>query len=100
MKDWQYTRYGLIVLTAILFFIEFGIVYGYGSSPPMNVTERALEEAKKLIAAASNATNVTDLDPDPNPNLGTGTGYYPPPYSYDECLSVFSKESCDFRFNR
>jgi len=26
--------------------------------------------------------------------------YYPPPYSYSECLTVFSKESCDFRFNR
>jgi hypothetical protein len=92
-----------------IIFIIFGIVYGYGS-PAMNITERAMIEANKLLAAASNATNVTELDPNPNPDLGTGyysnpnadlgTGYYPPPYSYDECLSVFSKESCDFRFNR
>jgi hypothetical protein len=80
-----------------IIFIIFGIVYGYGS-PPMNITERAMIEANKLLAAASNATNVTELDPNPNPDLSTGN--YPPPYSYDECLSIFSKESCDFRFNR
>jgi hypothetical protein len=45
----------LIVLTTILFFIEFGIVYGYGS-PPMNATEKAIEEANRILAGHSNLT--------------------------------------------
>jgi hypothetical protein len=114
MKDWQYTKHSLIVLTAILFFITFSIVYGYGS-PPVNVTkttknamERLMIQADKVLALASDATNVTELDPNPdlgtdyysNPNPDLGTGYYPPPYTYDQCLGVFNKEACDFRFNR
>ncbi|HEY9398786.1 MAG TPA: hypothetical protein VIP29_02695 [Nitrososphaeraceae archaeon] len=46
------------------------------------------------ITLAGNSLEVTaqsDLDP--------GTGYYPPPYSYSQCLTVFTKEMCDFRFN-
>ena len=29
----------------------------------------------------------------------SGVGYYDPPYSYTQCLTVFTKEMCDFRFN-
>ena len=46
------------------------------------------------IALAGNSLEEmaqSDLDP--------GTGYYPPPYSYAQCLTVFTKEMCDFRFN-
>jgi hypothetical protein len=46
------------------------------------------------IALAGNSLEVmaqSDLDP--------GTGYYRPPYSYDQCLTVFTKEMCDFRFD-
>ena len=42
-----------------------------------------------IIEKDPRATNVTQLDP--NPDLGTG--YYPPPYTYDQCLGVFNKKS-------
>jgi hypothetical protein len=65
----------------------------------MSITPVAL---MLLYTFTSDAYGQGLLDPEtePDPDLGTGTGYYPPPYSYDECLTVFSKEACDFRFNR
>jgi hypothetical protein len=67
-----------------------------------------MNEANELIAAANasaagNTVNITD------PNISSkfddefddnsGVGYYDPPYSYAQCLTVFTKEMCDFRFN-
>jgi len=60
-----------------------------------------MNEANELIAAA-NAVNITDANISQfNDEFddNSGVGYYDPPYSYAQCLTVFTKEMCDFRFN-
>jgi hypothetical protein len=49
-----------------------------------------------------NGSNVTDSNINEFNNElddNSGVGYYDPPYSYTQCLTVFTKEQCDFRFN-
>ena len=93
------------------------IYHQVNGSPDMNVNESVINEAmnksinelmnqaNKIIAAAK-ASNITDanisqfddeLDDELDDN--SGVGYYGPPYSYTQCLTVFTKEMCDFRFN-
>ena len=81
------------------------------SNAAANATADAMIKAENVLSVL-NATNVTELDPNPspspdlstdnfpNPDPDEGTGYYPPPYTYEQCLGVFNKEMCDFRFNR
>ena len=80
------------------------------SNAAANATADLMKKAENVLRLASNATNVTELEPNASPDLSTdnfpnpdpdeGTGYYPPPYTYAQCLGVFNKEMCDFRFNR
>ena len=46
-------------------------------------------------SCAEFGSNDTKYELDDN----SGVGYYDPPYSYTQCLTVFTKEMCDFRFN-
>jgi hypothetical protein len=67
------------------------------------------QEVNKLISDLKNrannvlnGSNVTDSDINELINElddNSGVGYYDPPYSYTQCLTVFTKEQCDFRFN-
>jgi flagellin-specific chaperone FliS len=47
----------------------------------------------------SNVTDATTNEFDNEVDDNSGVGYYDPPYSYTQCLTVFTKEMCDFRFN-
>jgi hypothetical protein len=65
------------------------------------VLNELTNEANELIAAA-NSSNITGADTsefNDELNDNSGVGYYDPPYSYTQCLTVFTKEMCDFRFN-
>lgn len=68
------------------------------------ITTLSILTALMLVSAISTVSygqlGLLDPETEPDPDLDTGSGYYPPPYSYGECLTVFSKEACDFRFNR
>lgn len=72
-----------------------------------------MNRANQILALA-NASNVTVTDAnisgfnnelsdnalnDNEFDDNSGVGYYDPPYSYAQCLTVFTKEMCDFRFN-
>ena len=68
-----------------------------------NITSNDTGSSVNDFPEALNTTNVTEPAPNPTPSpnldMDTGTGYYDPPYSYTQCLTVFTKEMCDFRFN-
>jgi len=101
-----------IVISVVLLGTDL-IYHQVNGSPDMNVNERVINEAmnksineqinqaNKIIAAA-NASNITDANInqfDDELDDNSGVGYYDPPYSYTQCLTVFTKEMCDFRFN-
>ncbi len=80
----------------------------------MNGSINDLTNRASQILALANASNVTNTDANisgSNNELSddaltdnefddnSGVGYYDPPYSYAQCLTVFTKEMCDFRFN-
>ena len=78
------------------------LAYGQENEIINEVNE--LIDAANASLAAANASNITDtniselgdeLELDDN----SGVGYYDPLYSYTQCLTVFTKEMCDFRFN-
>jgi hypothetical protein len=71
-----------------------------------NATQRAMNKTMNLLGNMSNnisdtvsntLTDETELDGEFDDN--SGVGYYDPPYSYAQCLTVFTQEQCDFRFN-
>ena len=68
----------------------------------MNKALNELENKASNVIAAVNGSNMTDTNISKfnyELNDNSGVGYYDPPYSYNQCLTVFTKEMCDFRFN-
>jgi hypothetical protein len=71
-----------------------------------NATQTAMNKTMNLLGNVNRnvsdtmsnpSTDETELDDEFDDN--SGVGYYDPPYSYTQCLTVFTKEMCDFRFN-
>ena len=81
-------------------------VLSLASDDGANATQTAMNKTMDLLSNMSrNVSEIvlntlseeTELDDEFDDS--SGVGYYDPPYSYAQCLTVFTKEQCDFRFN-
>ena len=95
---YDFEKWTIISLVSVAISLTVGLVsLVYGQE------NEIMNEANELIDAvnASNITdtNISELDDELELDDNSGVGYYDPPYSYTQCLTVFTKEMCDFRFN-
>jgi hypothetical protein len=65
----------------------------------MNKTMDLLSNMSRNVSETvlNTLSDETELDDEFDDN--SGVGYYDPPHPYTQCLTVFTKEQCDFRFN-
>ena len=91
------------IVIGLSIYTAWQVAYGQ-ENEIINEANELIDAANASLAAAVNASNITDtniseLDDELELDDNSGVGYYDPPYSYAQCLTVFTKEMCDFRFN-
>ena len=103
---YDFEKWTIISLVSVAISLTVGLVslvYGQ-ENEILNEANELIDAANASLAAAVNASNITDtniseLDDELELDDNSGVGYYVSRVLYTQCLTVFTKEMCDFRFN-